>query len=342
MRIINCAEIGLIKAKEISSCSNFQYFTRSQSTIDYYPFGSEMPERNYASDKYKFGFNGKEKDDEIKGSGNSLDFGARIYDSRVGIFLSLDPVMNKFPQYSPYLFAGDSPIMNIDYNGKFKIEVTKEAQEAGVTAQTISNFETVVANMQKMIDANPAILKKMSEQTGLSETELKGWMKYGDGPTITIGVGITAFGASGNVNGIKMEASLINSIDNTKSTDANFESTLFATGMLVLHEATHVGDAMLNGDVTTGTEGDMGIQNKPSNFGHRGSDLDYSVIGMEVSVTGSSETKTWSHTKKDLNTLKEKLSPKSYGGFYNKMYNKVIESFKKDKPQVSKVKYNEE
>jgi len=125
--------------------------------------------------------------------------------------------------------------------GQIKIEVTKEAQEAGVTAQTISNFETVVANMQKMVEANPAILKKMSEQTGLSETELKGWMTYGEGPTITIGVGITAQGASGNLSGINIEASLVNSIDNTKSTDANYESTLFSTGMLVLHEAHTLG-----------------------------------------------------------------------------------------------------
>ena len=33
---------------------------------------------------YPSGFNGKENDDEIKGVGNSLDFGARMYDSRLG------------------------------------------------------------------------------------------------------------------------------------------------------------------------------------------------------------------------------------------------------------------
>jgi len=31
---------------------------------------------------YRYGFNGHEKDDEIKGSGNSLNFGARILDPR--------------------------------------------------------------------------------------------------------------------------------------------------------------------------------------------------------------------------------------------------------------------
>jgi len=301
--------------------------------------GAFKSSENTCSVTYKFAFNGKEKDDEVDGEGRSYNYGARIYDADLGRFLSCDPVMNKFPHYSPYLFAGNSPIMNVDFDGKFKIEVTKEAQEAGVTAQTISNFETVVANMQKMVEANPAILKKMSEQTGLSETELKGWMTYGEGPTITIGVGITAQGASGNLSGINIEASLVNSIDNTKSTDANYESTLFSTGMLVLHEATHVGDAQTNGDVTTGTEGDMGKQNTKSKFGHRGMDTDNTILGMSVSVTGSSQTDKWSFTKSDLYKAKEKLSPSYGGGFFSKMYNKVVNSFKNDKPQESKVKY---
>ena len=68
-------------------------------------------------DNYRFGFNGKEKDNEAKGIGNSLDFGARIYDSRLGRFLSLDPLMANFPAWSPYVFAMDNPIRWIDENG---------------------------------------------------------------------------------------------------------------------------------------------------------------------------------------------------------------------------------
>ena len=66
---------------------------------------------------YRYGFNGYEKDDEIKGSGNSLDFGARIYDSRLGRFLSIDPAWKSFPEWSPYLFAANSPIKFIDVDG---------------------------------------------------------------------------------------------------------------------------------------------------------------------------------------------------------------------------------
>src|SRR5690554_1271658 len=40
---------------------------------------------------YRYGFNSMERDDEIKGKGNSYDFGARMYDPRVGRWLSVDP-----------------------------------------------------------------------------------------------------------------------------------------------------------------------------------------------------------------------------------------------------------
>jgi RHS repeat-associated protein len=62
-------------------------------------------------------FQGQEMDDEVKGEGNSYDFGARMYDSRLGRFLSLDVYVINFPFQSPYLFAENTPIMGIDVNG---------------------------------------------------------------------------------------------------------------------------------------------------------------------------------------------------------------------------------
>lgn len=66
---------------------------------------------------YKFGFNGQEKVNEIAGIGNSLDFGERMYDSRIARFTSRDPLSGKFPYYSPYQFAGNKPIVAIDLDG---------------------------------------------------------------------------------------------------------------------------------------------------------------------------------------------------------------------------------
>lgn len=75
--------------------------------------------RTSNSSSYRYGFNGKEKDDDIKNiEGSSYDFGARIYDPRLGRWLSLDPFQAKYPEYSPYNFVGNSPISFKDLDGK--------------------------------------------------------------------------------------------------------------------------------------------------------------------------------------------------------------------------------
>jgi RHS repeat-associated protein len=60
--------------------------------------------------RYRFGFNSMEKDDEVKGGGNSYDFGNRIQDPRLGLWLSLDPLQHKYPDWSSYNYSLNSPI----------------------------------------------------------------------------------------------------------------------------------------------------------------------------------------------------------------------------------------
>lgn len=76
-----------------------------------------MDGRTFSSAKYRYGFNGQEKDDEVKGAGNSIDYGMRIYDPRLGRFLSVDAIGDKFPWYTPYQFAGNTPIQAVDLDG---------------------------------------------------------------------------------------------------------------------------------------------------------------------------------------------------------------------------------
>jgi RHS repeat-associated protein len=88
--------------------------------ICYYPFGMLMPGRKYTapSSSYRYGFVGKEMDNEVKGNGNQYDFGARIYDPRLGRFLSVDPKAAKYPFFTPYNYAYNNPIHFIDGDGE--------------------------------------------------------------------------------------------------------------------------------------------------------------------------------------------------------------------------------
>lgn len=84
---------------------------------DYYAFGSQMPGRNVNLGNYRYGFNGKENDNEVKGEGNQQDYGMRIYDPRIARFLSVDPLSPEYPWYTSYQFAGNTPIQAIDLDG---------------------------------------------------------------------------------------------------------------------------------------------------------------------------------------------------------------------------------
>lgn len=66
---------------------------------------------------YRYGFNGKENDNEVKGEGNEQDYGMRIYDGRLGRFLSIDPLFKEYPWYTPFQFSGNNPIQFIDRDG---------------------------------------------------------------------------------------------------------------------------------------------------------------------------------------------------------------------------------
>ena len=77
-----------------------------------------MGGRSLSTPNYRYGFNGKEKDDEVKNiSGTQYDYGSRIYDPRLGKFLSIDPLTKSYPWYTPYQFAGNTPIQAKDLDG---------------------------------------------------------------------------------------------------------------------------------------------------------------------------------------------------------------------------------
>ena len=94
---------------------NYAYFEAvTISATDYYPFGMAMPGRTFNTEGYRYGFNGKENDSEWA----KQDYGMRISDPRIGRFLSLDPLATSYPWYTPYQFAGNTPIQAVDLDGK--------------------------------------------------------------------------------------------------------------------------------------------------------------------------------------------------------------------------------
>ena len=75
-----------------------------------------MPGRSVTPiNAYRYGNGANEKDNEL--SAGAQDFGARMYDNRLGKFFSTDPESRNFPMWSPYNYANNSPIAFVDEEG---------------------------------------------------------------------------------------------------------------------------------------------------------------------------------------------------------------------------------
>jgi len=156
------------------------------SANDYYPFGSLEPYRSYAKSGagYRYGFNGKENDNEVQGVGDQIDYGMRVYDPRAGRFLSVDPITQKFPNLTPYQFASNTPIWASDLDGLeadySNAKMAKEAYIPGVPKilqlETFKN-NVATATYNSIIQDAQDVVNVASSSKGRKEV----LAKYGGG-----------------------------------------------------------------------------------------------------------------------------------------------------------------
>jgi RHS repeat-associated protein len=85
-----------------------------------------VPNRHGSTADYRYGFQGQEKDDEIKGEGNSLNYEYRMHDPRVGRFFAIDPLEGKYPWNSPYAFSENRVIDSGELEGLESFRVINE------------------------------------------------------------------------------------------------------------------------------------------------------------------------------------------------------------------------
>ena len=84
--------------------------------LHYLPWGEDFVDQRLNSfDGVRYTFSAKEKDTE---TGYSY-FGARYYSSDLSIWLSVDPMSDKYPSTSPYAYCRNNPVVLFDPNGMF-------------------------------------------------------------------------------------------------------------------------------------------------------------------------------------------------------------------------------
>ncbi|MCJ8291844.1 MAG: hypothetical protein MJK07_18890, partial [Flavobacteriales bacterium] len=130
------------------------------SYSDYYPYGMLLPERhgedrNQSGGGYRYGFQGQEMDDEVKGKGNSVNYKYRMHDPRIGRFFAIDPLAAIYSYNSPYAFSENVVISHVELEGLEKIDPTEQSKYKLINAWKIVNSTTVnrmieyIANVAK-------------------------------------------------------------------------------------------------------------------------------------------------------------------------------------------------
>jgi RHS repeat-associated protein len=89
---------------------------------DYDPYGTAQTGRKGGISDYRYGFQGQEMDDEIKGEGNSINYEYRMHDPRLGRFFAVDPLAAEYPWYTPYQFSGNKLIDHVELEGLEEIK----------------------------------------------------------------------------------------------------------------------------------------------------------------------------------------------------------------------------
>lgn len=98
--------------------------------LNYYPYGSLLPGRHGQGGNYRYGYQGSEKDDEVKGEGNSYTTKFRQLDTRIGRWLSIDPKYDH--SMSPYNSMDNNPIA---YNDPFGLYTKRRAERRQAKAK---------------------------------------------------------------------------------------------------------------------------------------------------------------------------------------------------------------
>jgi RHS repeat-associated protein len=115
---------------------------------DYYPFGMLLPNRHKHTPDYRYGFQGQEMDDEVKGHpGSSLNYTFRMHDPRVGRFFAVDPLTKEYPHNSPYAFSENDVIGATELEGGEKrvLEIDRD-KNGSVVQLKVTEFFAILTN----------------------------------------------------------------------------------------------------------------------------------------------------------------------------------------------------
>ena len=158
--------------------------------IHYAPYGELIANQQTIGYDERFKFTGKERDWE---TGYDY-FGARFYDYRKGFWNSVDPLADKYPNVTPYLYCNGNPVMLVDPDGRSTKDVII-GYSLGILTSLIpgTSFLRDTYTPNSSVDYNKALatVDKVSLIVG-SEMAIAGASGVGAGSAIVVSGGAAA------------------------------------------------------------------------------------------------------------------------------------------------------
>src|SRR5690554_1203583 len=174
----------------------------------YLPFGEDWVDLKYNTSQYDtpYKFNGKEKDEELRSNReyNNINnkyheqtgynnFGARYYYDWASIWLSVDPMSDKYPHLTSYNYCANNPVMLVDPDGRdnviYLVNLQGKNQKVNperLIAETNKRFKSLGLNTRMELapdgkDFNPAYMDNTDSYAVLgSADDVKGFIKSKD------------------------------------------------------------------------------------------------------------------------------------------------------------------
>ncbi len=148
-----------------------------------------LPNRHANTPDYRYGFQGQEMDDEIKGEGNSINFKYRMHDPRVGRFFATDPLFASYPWNSPYAFSENRVLDRNELEGlesawladiaKNKINSYMDEEEIDQDIQNAANYLLGIHNRVAHSADVPRMAVDMGK--GIIDNYKAGWSLITEG-----------------------------------------------------------------------------------------------------------------------------------------------------------------
>ena len=138
----------------------------SAQHLHYMPWGEDFVNQRTTDYAARFTFSAKEKDKE---TGFSY-FGSRYYNSDLSIWLSVDPMSDKYPSMSPYVYCANNPVKLVDPNGESIVIQGENGEQHTFTPgqqcnSTDKNVQAAWNNLNKIYDtkAGKTVLNEMTK-----------------------------------------------------------------------------------------------------------------------------------------------------------------------------------